>query len=102
MVICSDELPKTQGEVARMFGDVTVVLCTLSMLSNPKLKECGLIRVIPVTSLVIDEASQIDVFEFMVISVSIGILWAINDLLCIAPLLQILRRSYKSLLLWRP
>jgi len=69
MVIRSDELPKTQGEVARMFGDVTVVLCTLSMLSNPKLKECGLIRVIPVTSLVIDEASQIDVFEFMVISV---------------------------------
>jgi len=102
MVIRSDELPKTQGEVARMFGDVTVVLCTLSMLSNPKLKECGLIRVIPVTSLVIDEASQIDVFEFMVISVDIGILWAINDLLCTAPLLQILRRSYKSLFLWRP
>ncbi len=68
MVIRSDELPNTPGDVARMFGDVTVVLCTLGMLSNPKLKECGLIGVIPVTSLVIDEASQIDVFEFMVIS----------------------------------
>jgi regulator of nonsense transcripts 1 len=68
MVIRSDKLPETPGEVSRMFADVTVVLCTLSMLSNPKLKECGLIRVVPVRSLVIDEASQIDVFEFMVIS----------------------------------
>jgi hypothetical protein len=69
MVIRSDELPDTPGDVARMFGDVTVVLCTLSMLSNPKLEDCGLFRVIPVTALVIDEASQIDVFEFMVILV---------------------------------
>jgi regulator of nonsense transcripts 1 len=69
MVIRSDELPKTPLEVSRLFGDVTVVLCTLSTLSNPKLKQCGLIRVIPVASLVIDEASQIDVYEFMVISV---------------------------------
>ena len=69
MVIRSDELPKKPGVVARIFGDVTVVLCTLSMLSNPTLKECGLFGAIPVTSLVIDEASQIDVFEFMVISV---------------------------------
>ena len=69
MVIRSDKLPGTPGEVSRMFADVSVVLCTLSMLSNPKLKECGLIRVVPVRSLVIDEASQIDVFEFMVTSV---------------------------------
>ena len=68
-VIRSDELPDTPGDVARVFGDVTVVLCTLSMLSNPKLEDCGLFHVIPVTALVIDEASQIDVFEFMVILV---------------------------------
>ena len=66
VVIRSDELPDTPGEVSRMFSDVTVVLCTLGMLSNPKLEDCGLFRVIPVTALVIDEASQIDVFEFMV------------------------------------
>jgi regulator of nonsense transcripts 1 len=69
MVVRSDELPDTPGDVARVFGDVTVVLCTLGMLSNPKLEDCGLFRVIPVTALVIDEASQIDVFEFMVILV---------------------------------
>ena len=50
-----------------IFRGAKVVLCTLSMLSNPKLAECGLIDILPVTSLVIDEASQIDVFEFMVI-----------------------------------
>jgi hypothetical protein len=49
-----------------MFRGITVVLCTLSMLSNPKLVDCGLFDILPVNSLVIDEASQIDVFEFMV------------------------------------
>jgi hypothetical protein len=39
------------------------------MLSNPKLADCGLFNILPVNSLVVDEASQIDVFEFMVILV---------------------------------
>jgi len=71
MVIRSDEIPDSPGDVSMMFADVTVVLCTLGMLSNPKLHDCGLFRIIPVRSLVIDEASQIDVFEFMVISESL-------------------------------
>jgi hypothetical protein len=62
-----------------LFRDATVVLCTLSMLSNPKLLDCGLFSLLPVKSLVIDEASQIDVFEFMVIPVLA--LWAISDTL---------------------
>jgi regulator of nonsense transcripts 1 len=68
-VIRSDELPDSGSEVSKMFGGATVVLCTLSMLSNPKLADCGLYDILPVKSLVIDEASQIDVFEFMVIPV---------------------------------
>jgi hypothetical protein len=68
-VIRSDELPQSRREVEIIFRGATVVLCTLSMLSNPKLAECGLIDTLPVTSLVVDEASQIDVFEFMVIPV---------------------------------
>ena len=72
MVIRSDEIPDSPGDVSRMFGDVTVVLCTLGMLSNPKLNDCGLFLVIPVKSLVVDEASQIDVFEFMVILVLVS------------------------------
>jgi hypothetical protein len=38
----------------------------VGMLSDPILNTCGLLSLIPVTSLVVDEASQIDVFEFMV------------------------------------
>ena len=68
-VIRSDELPQSRREVEIMLCGATVVLCTLGMLSNPKLAECGLIDILPVTSLVVDEASQIDVFEFMVIPV---------------------------------
>ena len=68
-LIRSDELPEDKREVEDTFRGATVVLCTLSMLSNPKLADCGLIDILPVTSLVIDEASQIDLFEFMVISV---------------------------------
>jgi len=37
------------------------------MLSNPRLDESHLLDIIPVRTLVVDEASQIDVFEFMVI-----------------------------------
>lgn len=68
-VIRSDDLPDSKGAVLKTFGGATVVLCTLSMLSNPKLLECGLFDILPVKSLVIDEASQIDVFEFLVILV---------------------------------
>jgi regulator of nonsense transcripts 1 len=54
-----------------MFEGVTLVLSTLSMLSNPKLDENGLFNLIPMRSLIVDEASQIDVFEFMVTDLGI-------------------------------
>ncbi|KAI9510320.1 P-loop containing nucleoside triphosphate hydrolase protein [Russula earlei] len=66
-VIRSDELPDAKEAVARALDDATVVLCTVSMLSNWKLHDCGIFEVVPMKCLVIDEASQIDVFEFMVI-----------------------------------
>ena len=66
-VIRSDELPDDKREVSPLFRGATVVLCTLSLLSNPKLLNCGLFDLLPMKSLVIDEASQIDIFEFMVI-----------------------------------
>ena len=47
-------------------GTTKVVLCTLSMLSNPALYETGIFKYLPVERLVVDEASQIDTFEFMV------------------------------------
>ena len=50
-----------------MMGDACVILSTVSMLSNPKLHQLRMFTdVMPVERLVIDEASQINVFEFMV------------------------------------
>ena len=53
-------------ETERTFDGCRVVLCTLSMLSNPALDNCGVYRLLPLEVLVVDEASQIDVTEFMV------------------------------------
>jgi len=67
-VIRSDVLRNREDTgVQDIFKGITLILSTLTMLSNPILNTCGLLSLIPVTSLVVDEASQIDVFEFMVI-----------------------------------
>jgi hypothetical protein len=65
------------SNVSKTFRDITVVLCTLSILSNPKLVDFGLFDTLPVNSLAIDAASQIDVFEFT-ISPELA-LWATSD-----------------------
>lgn len=66
-VIRSDVLFKEEpSDTEKLFDGITLVLSTLCMLSNPMLDTCGLFKIIPVRSLVVDEASQIDVFEFMV------------------------------------
>lgn len=65
-LIRSDELPKTKLGMERVVSGVTVVLCTLSMMSNPALHDNGTFEVIPPKRLVIDESSQINVFEFLV------------------------------------
>lgn len=65
-VIRSDELPKEVSDMEKMIGSSRIILCTLSMLSNPALHSNGTFRVVPVERLIIDEASQINVFEFLV------------------------------------
>jgi hypothetical protein len=57
----------------RLFLDANTVLCTLSMLSNPALDTRGVFKLVPMQMLVIDEASQINVFEYMVR----GFLWRV-------------------------
>ena len=70
-VIRSDKFIHDYAGTRQMFDGVTLVLSTLSTLSNPLLDDFGLFNLIPVRSLVVDEASQIDVFEFMVTDLSI-------------------------------
>ena len=47
------------------FKDVKVILCTISMLSKPGLKKKGITRIVPLNTLVIDEASQIEIGEYI-------------------------------------
>ena len=47
-------------------GSSKVILCTLSMLSSSALVKCNILEYVPIERLVVDEASQIDMFEFMV------------------------------------
>ncbi|KAL1940365.1 hypothetical protein VTO73DRAFT_8937 [Trametes versicolor] len=61
----SDELFADAADVERMLGSSSLILCTISMLSNPAIDNCGIFDVIPVERLIVDEASQIDTFEFM-------------------------------------
>jgi len=62
----SDELPDNVAGMGRALGDSCIVLSTLSMLSNPALETNGTFDLVPVERLVIDEASQIKIFEFIV------------------------------------
>lgn len=72
-IICSDDLFRIGDpiETERLLGGSQVILCTLSMLSNPALLNCGVFKVVPVERLVIDEASQIDESQYMVRKVMI-------------------------------
>lgn len=60
-----DEIPKNPVDLGRIIGASHIILSTLSMLSNPALDENRIFDLVPPRSLVIDEASQINVFEYM-------------------------------------
>ncbi|KAK0445637.1 P-loop containing nucleoside triphosphate hydrolase protein, partial [Desarmillaria tabescens] len=60
-----DELPKNPKELGYVIGSSSIILSTLSMLSNPALDQNGMFNLMPPRNLVVDEASQINVFEYM-------------------------------------
>ncbi|KAI0644849.1 P-loop containing nucleoside triphosphate hydrolase protein [Trametes meyenii] len=64
-LIRSDELFGDQVSAERKISGSSIILCTISMLSNPAIDNCGIFRLVPVERLVVDEASQIDTLEFM-------------------------------------
>jgi AAA domain len=63
-IIVSTALPK-QSALKKVLNDSQVILCTLDMLSNPKLKKLGLTVAIPIINVIIDEASQIEVGQYV-------------------------------------
>ncbi|KAK0189351.1 P-loop containing nucleoside triphosphate hydrolase protein [Armillaria mellea] len=60
-----DRLPNKQKGLRKTIGTSSIMLSTLSMLSNPALDRKGMFNLVPPRCLVVDEASQINVFEYM-------------------------------------
>lgn len=63
-VIRSDQFDNSQLVASRQLGGFRVILCTLSMLSHRKV-ESTYTSVVPVETIIVDEASQINVGDFL-------------------------------------
>lgn len=49
----------------RLLGGSNIVLCTLSMFSHPKFDSAGFTRIVPVDTVIVDEASQIELGDYV-------------------------------------
>jgi regulator of nonsense transcripts 1 len=65
-LIRTDELPDNKLAMERLLEGSEIILSTLSSLSNPSLDQGEAFELVPVERLVVDEASQINIFEYMV------------------------------------
>jgi superfamily I DNA and/or RNA helicase len=68
-IIRTDNLPKPSA-LKKVLQGSQVVLCTLSMISSQRLRP--LTQVVPVTNVVIDEASQIEISQYIPLFKSYG------------------------------
>jgi len=68
-VIRTDTLPKPSG-LKKFLQGAQVILCTLSMVSSPKTHDLS--RIVPITNVVIDEASQIEISQYVPLFNSFG------------------------------
>jgi AAA domain len=65
-VIDSSQLGRNPQDARKLFGTARVIICTLSMLSQPRLAECGLMDdLVPPETLIVDEASQIEISGYI-------------------------------------
>ncbi len=65
LVIRSAEFGRSLVETERVLGGAKVILCTISILSHPRLGSAGFISLVPVDTVIIDEASQIEVSDYI-------------------------------------
>jgi hypothetical protein len=63
-IIVSDRFTKP-GAIQRALQGTQVILCTLSMISNSRLQLAGVPQVVPIVNVIIDEASQIEVGQYV-------------------------------------
>jgi len=61
----SGDFKHTAQENERLLLGVRVILCTISMLSTERIRFCGFTKIVPVQTIIIDEASQIEVGDYL-------------------------------------
>jgi superfamily I DNA and/or RNA helicase len=105
-IIVSDKLPKP-GALKKVLQGSQVILCTLSMISNPRLQDLGLTREVPIIKVIIDEASQIEVGQYVPLFKTFGktlrkICFIGDDKQCkpILPCLPVRGSSFRSATPW--
>lgn len=64
-IIRSDGFSRSLVETSRQLLDSRVILCTLSMFSHSRIMEGGYTRIVPVTTVIVDEASQIEIGSYL-------------------------------------
>jgi len=64
-VIESGNFERTVLGNERLLMGSRVILCTISMLSTGRLTQCGFTKIVPVQTVIIDEASQIEVGDYL-------------------------------------
>ncbi|THU84369.1 P-loop containing nucleoside triphosphate hydrolase protein [Dendrothele bispora CBS 962.96] len=66
-VIQGDEMPTDPGDMKNVLEGAKIVLSTLGMLSSPVLDRNRTFSLVPVERLIVDEASQINTFEYLAV-----------------------------------
>jgi superfamily I DNA and/or RNA helicase len=56
---------KKNGQISATFAGIKVILCTLAMLTAPPLRLINLHKRLPPQSIIVDEASQITMSDFL-------------------------------------
>ena len=64
-MIESGDFKQNIYENERLLLGSRVILCTMSMLSTDRLTQCGFTKIVPVQTVIIDEASQIDAGDYL-------------------------------------
>ena len=65
-VICSDNFEEDKRGTREALEGSRVILCTLSMMSSNQVVKSGFSELVPVETLIVDEASQVEIGDYLI------------------------------------
>ena len=65
-MFCSDNFDKDKQKTKEALGGARVILCTLSMMSSDRVVKSGFTEFVPVETLIVDEASQVEIGDYLI------------------------------------